>query len=147
VAERPDVLLIGDGRLASHLGRYFEQLGLRYVVWSRRLEADERCPRFEALVHSRTHALLAISDRVIEPFIRSRPELDKTVRVHFSGRLASPLAIGGHPLFSFAETFYEREFYERIPFVIDQGSPRLKHSRRACELPSMPPDLSEPLPL
>jgi hypothetical protein len=46
------------------------------------------------------------------------------------GRLASPLAIAAHPLFSFAGTLYERALYERvlyerIPFVIDQGSPPL----------------------
>jgi len=133
VAELPDVLLIGDGRLASHLGRYFEQLGLRHVAWSRRLEADGRCPGLEVLVHSGTRALLAISDGAIEPFVQSHSELGKIVRVHFSGRLASPLAIGAHPLFSFAGTFYERELYERIPFVIDQGSPPL-----ASLIPGLP---------
>jgi hypothetical protein len=133
VAKLPDILLIGGGRLASHLGRYFEQLGLPHVVWSRRLEAEKLCPRLDALVHSRTRALVAISDGAIEPFVRSHPELDKTVRVHFSGRLASPLAIGAHPLFSFAGTFYERDLYERIPFVIDQGSPPL-----ASLIPGLP---------
>jgi len=44
MAKLPDILLIGDGRLADHFKRYFEQLGLRYMVWSRRLEAEERCP-------------------------------------------------------------------------------------------------------
>jgi 2-dehydropantoate 2-reductase len=133
VAELPDLLLIGNGRLASHLGRYFEQLHLRHVVWSRRLEAQKLCPRLDALVHARTRVLLAISDGAIEPFVQSHPELAKTVRVHFSGRLASPLAVGAHPLFSFAGTFYERELYERIPFVIDQGSPPL-----AILIPGLP---------
>jgi hypothetical protein len=133
VAERSNILLIGDGRLARHLGRYFEQLRLPHLLWSRRLELEERCPRLEALVHSDTHALLAISDGAIEPFIRSHPELNKAVRIHFSGRLATPLAIGAHPLFSFAGTFYERELYERIPFVIDQGSAPL-----ASLIPGMP---------
>jgi predicted short-subunit dehydrogenase-like oxidoreductase (DUF2520 family) len=90
-------------------------------------------PKTRALVHSRTHELLAISDGAIEPFVRSHPELDKSVRVHFSGRLTSPLAIGAHPLFSFAGTFYERDLYERIPFVIDQGSPPL-----ASLIPGLP---------
>ena len=92
MAELSDILLIGGGRLASHLGRYFEQLRLRYVAWSRRLKAEKLCPRLDALVLSRTRALLAINDGAIEPFVRSHPELGKTVRVHFSGRLATPLA-------------------------------------------------------
>jgi hypothetical protein len=84
VAERSNILLIGGGRLARHLERYFEQLRLPYLQWSRRLELEERCPRLEALVHSDTHALLAISDAAIEPFIRSHPELSKTVRIHLT---------------------------------------------------------------
>ena len=90
MAELPDILLIGSGRLASHLGRYFEQMRLQYVAWSRRIEAEDRCPRLDALVHSRARALRAISDGAIEPFVRSHPELGKSVRLHFSVRLTSP---------------------------------------------------------
>jgi predicted short-subunit dehydrogenase-like oxidoreductase (DUF2520 family) len=133
VAEQPNILLIGDGRLARHLRRYFQQLNLNHAIWSRRLEAEECCPALRVLVQSDMHALLAISDRAVEPFIRSHPELGKAVRVHFSGRLASSLAIGAHPMFSFAGTFYDRELYERIPFVIDQGSPPL-----ASLIPGLP---------
>ena len=133
VAEQPNIVLIGDGRLARHLRRYFQQLNLNHAIWSRRLEAAKCCPALEVLVQSDTRALLAISDKAVEPFIRSHPELNKAVRVHFSGRLASSLAIGAHPMFSFAGTFYERELYERIPFVVDQGSPPL-----ASLIPGLP---------
>jgi predicted short-subunit dehydrogenase-like oxidoreductase (DUF2520 family) len=129
----PDLLLIGDGRLARHLASYFGQLGLSYAAWSRRMHAEGSCPELKALVHSRTHALLAISDDAIEPFVSAHPELGRTVCVHFSGRLASPLAIGAHPLSSFAGMPYEREFYERIPFVVDRGSPPL-----ASLIPGLP---------
>jgi hypothetical protein len=133
VAEQRNIVLIGDGRLARHLGYYFQQLGLHHAIWSRRMEAAKRCPALRALVRSDTRALLAISDGAVEPFISSHPELREAVRVHFSGRLTSPLAIGAHPLFSFAGTFYERELYERIPFVIDQGSSPL-----ASLIPGLP---------
>lgn len=85
------------------------------------------------MIHPGTRALLAISDRAIEQFIRSHPELDEAVRVHFSGRLASSLAIAAHPLFSFAGTFYERKLYERIPFVVDRRLPSL-----ATLIPGLP---------
>jgi 2-dehydropantoate 2-reductase len=120
-----DLLLIGDGRLARHLAHYFKQLGLDHAQWSRRLRAEGRCPELGSLVHSGTHALLAISDSAIEPFIWTHPELGSAVRVHFSGRLASSVAIGAHPLFSFAGKLYERELYQRIPFVVDSGPPAL----------------------
>jgi predicted short-subunit dehydrogenase-like oxidoreductase (DUF2520 family) len=125
--------LIGDGRLARHLRRYFQQLNLTHAIWSRRMEAEECCPPLKVLVQSDTRALLAISDGAVEPFIGSHPELRNAVRVHFSGRLASSLAIGAHPMFSFAGTLYDRELYERIPFVVDQGSPPL-----ASLIPGLP---------
>jgi len=123
----PDILLIGDGRLAGHLARYLKQLGVPHAAWSRRLLAERRCSQLDTLVHCGTRALLAISDGAIEPFIASHPELLRAVRVHFSGRLVTPMAIGAHPLFSFAGTFYERELYERIPFVIDLDAPPLAY--------------------
>jgi predicted short-subunit dehydrogenase-like oxidoreductase (DUF2520 family) len=119
------LLLIGDGRLARHLAHYFGQLGLEHASWSRRMHAEGRCAPLRELVRPDTHALLAISDGAIEPFVSAHPELANVVRVHFSGRLVSAQAIGAHPLFSFAGTLYERDLYERIPFVIDRGAPSL----------------------
>jgi len=121
----PDLLLIGDGRLARHLARYFEQLGLSHARWSRRWHAGGYCPDLTRLIHPGVRALLAISDGAIEPFIETHRELSSAVRIHFAGGLASDLAIGAHPLFSFAGTFYDRRTYERIPFVLDRGAPAL----------------------
>lgn len=122
---KPDLLLIGDGRLAGHLSRYFEQLGLHHQRWSRRMHREGRCPDLKELAHPGARALLAISDEAIEPFVLGHPELEDALCIHFSGSLATPLAVGAHPLFSFAGTLYEREVYERIPFNLDEGSPPL----------------------
>jgi 2-dehydropantoate 2-reductase len=119
------LLLIGDGRLARHLAHYFGQLGLEPASWSRRMHAEGRCASLRELVRADTHALLAISDGAIEPFVSAHPELANVVRVHFSGRLVSSHVVGAHPLFSFADTLYERDLYERIPFVIDRGAASL----------------------
>jgi 2-dehydropantoate 2-reductase len=121
----PDLLLIGDGRVARHLARYFEQLGLSYVGWSRRAHAEGRCDDLDSLVHAGTRALLAISDTAIEPFVVAHPQLERAVKVHFAGSVMTPLALGAHPLFSFAGTLYEGDTYRRIPFVIDRGAPLL----------------------
>ena len=88
VAERPNILLIGDGRLARHLRRYFQQLNLSHAIWSRRMAAEETSPALGVLVQLDTRVLLAISDSAVDPFIRSHPELGKAVRVHFLGCLA-----------------------------------------------------------
>jgi predicted short-subunit dehydrogenase-like oxidoreductase (DUF2520 family) len=126
MAQVPELLLIGDGRLARHLTTYFGQLGLAHAVWSRRGHAEGRCPELRALIQPGTRALLAISDGAIESLVSSHPELQDAVRVHFSGALVTPLATGAHPLFSFASALYTRDLYERIPFVIDKGAPPLE---------------------
>ena len=123
----PNLLLIGDGRLARHLAHYFQQAGVRYVLWSRRQQAEGRCPELRSLVHRGTRALLAISDRAIDTFVATHDELREVTRIHFSGRLVTPVAIGAHPLCSFAATLYPRELYERIPFVLDRGAPPLSN--------------------
>jgi predicted short-subunit dehydrogenase-like oxidoreductase (DUF2520 family) len=121
--DRVDLVLVGDGRLARHLTHYFQLLGIAHRTWSRKMHAGGRAPALEAMVHADTRVLLAISDDAIEPFIASHTELHSAVRIHFSGRLVTSRAIGAHPLFSFATTLYDRDLYERIPFVIDAGAP------------------------
>lgn len=125
MGQAPLLLLIGDGRLARHLKRYFEQLGLEHRAWSRRSAAEQKCPPLKECLTPGTHALLAVSDSAIEALIAEHPEFEQTVRVHFSGSRVTPLAYGAHPLFSFASTLYERELYERIPFVLDVDAPPL----------------------
>jgi hypothetical protein len=61
VAKRPNIVLIGDGRLARHLRRYFQQLNLNHAIWSRRMEAEDCCPALKVLVQSDTCALQRIS--------------------------------------------------------------------------------------
>jgi hypothetical protein len=67
----------------------------------------------------------AVVEGRIEPFVSSHPELRDAIRVHFSGRLVTPLAFGAHPLFQLCRrsALYTRDLYERIPFVIDKGAP------------------------
>jgi hypothetical protein len=119
----PKTHLIGDGRLARHLSHYFTELGIPFSAWSRRAEASGLCLPLQTAPGDRV--LLAIRDEAIEPFIGARPELSSTTRVHFSGSLVTKLAHGAHPLFSFADTLYDRETYARIPFIRDRGSPAL----------------------
>lgn len=70
-----------------------------------------------------THILLAISDDAIEPFIKTRLQETKAVKVHFSGSLVTDLAFGAHPLMTFGETLYPVETYTKIPFLIDDNAP------------------------
>src|SRR3954465_15062084 len=89
------LILIGDGRLARHLSTYFGQLGLPFGAWSRRAQAEGRVEPLARLIERAEQpvsALLAIKDSAIEPFVASEPMLARCTRVHFAGRLTTPMA-------------------------------------------------------
>ena len=71
-----------------------------------------------------SHILLPITDSTIEPFIKSHQEfLSEKICIHFSGALFTPLAIGTHPLMTFAQELYNEGIYRQIHFVIDSQHP------------------------
>ena len=113
--------IIGDGRMARHMGRYFDLLTLPYVAWSRGMEQNASVSANTVLATCEI-ILVLISDGAIEPFIQSHQELfrQKTL-IHFSGSLLTPLAQGVHPLSSFADEAYDLDTYRTIPFICEGG--------------------------
>ncbi|MCM2282285.1 MAG: DUF2520 domain-containing protein [Bdellovibrionaceae bacterium] len=123
---QPTFLLIGDGRVSTHFGRYFRLLGLRFQSWSRKEDLSTLAKRAEAS----SHILCLISDPAIEPFLSSNGLLfSNQILVHASGSLVTPLAHGAHPLMTFVDTqpydmeTYTLETYTSIPFVLEKGGP------------------------
>lgn len=108
--------LVGDGRLARHLHRYFSLEGIPHHRWDRRTDGAETFNRFAG---SCSLLLLAVSDQAIEPLAREAGP-DKTL-VHFSGALTTPLAYGCHPLMTFAHELYSLETYRKVPFFVEKG--------------------------
>jgi hypothetical protein len=110
-------LVVGNGRLARHLRRYFELEALPYCAWSRKSSEN-----LSHLIASSSHVLLAISDNAIEPFITEHPELSLKQVVHFSGSKVIQGAPSAHPLMTFtADAFYDRETYRKIPFILEKN--------------------------
>ena len=111
--------LVGRGRLAKHLTYYLELLNLHYITWSR----DSKIDLYKTFKDC-SHILLPITDSAIEPFIRCHQEfLSKKMCIHFSGALFTPLAIGVHPLMTFAQKLYNEDIYRQVHFVIDSKHP------------------------
>lgn len=112
-------LIIGRGRVATHLSHYFDRLGLRY----RRCDAQNHLAEQLALA---THVLVLLSDQRTEAFLSDVPReiLEKKTWIHASGSLTSPHAWRAHPLFSF-HSFEPLpiETYQSIPFVISRVGP------------------------
>ncbi len=110
-------LVIGDGRLARHLGTYLSLESVSFDRWSRR----EPLGALPALISGATNVLLAISDSSIEPFVTAHPSLLDRSCVHFSGALVSAQIPSAHPLMTFSSEPYCLESYRSIPFVFERG--------------------------
>jgi 2-dehydropantoate 2-reductase len=113
-------LIIGRGRLATHLAHYFHLKNISFLQWSR-LDSTQDLEKFVALSK---RIFVAISDDAIENFIITHQlPLDKTI--HFSGALTTSLALQLHPLMTFSPDLYDLATYEAFCFVSPQGSPGL----------------------
>lgn len=117
-------LLIGDGRLATHLKHYFTLLQLDFKTWSRkqhRFDAPQnKKAALENLARHADRVLLLISDREIKNFVEENPYLLQKRLIHCSGSQNFSFAESAHPLSTFGPQLYERELYVRIPFILDR---------------------------
>jgi 2-dehydropantoate 2-reductase len=113
-------LLIGRGRLATHLAAYFDLKNISYLQWSRIDSLDD----LQKFILISRRIFLAISDDAIEPFIKSH-QLPREKTIHFSGALSTPFAYQLHPLMTFAKQVYDLETYESLSFVSPEGTPTL----------------------
>jgi len=115
----PHYLIIGNGRVATHIKQYFSLLSLSYSTWHR----SESYSLLNEVLTRATHVLLLISDRAIETFIDEHLHAFRGKRIHFSGALVTDKAYGLHPLMTFSDQLYNLEKYQSIPFVIDHDAP------------------------
>ncbi len=97
-------LIIGGGRLATHLAHYFSLLDIPYCQWTRQTEHP-----LSTLLNPIQKVLLAVWDDAIEPLAKPIP--NKTL-IHFSGVLSTKLAEGAHPLFTFGPDLYDLVQYK-----------------------------------
>lgn len=117
-------LLIGDGRLASHLKFYLQLLNTPFTIiyWSRSNSSTEELQQI--LLKKDLVVWLAIKDEAIEPFIKSHLSTAGHPCIHFSGSLETDLAYSVHPLMTFnRDQHYEVALYKEIPFVTTKKMP------------------------
>ena len=117
--------IVGGGRLARHLHHYFGLKGLASLEWSRsQAHKDGSTP--ETVLSPCPAVLVLVSDDAIVPFLEANEKLHSKVLLHCSGSLVTPLAQGLHPLCTFGMELYDRETYETIPFVCEEGPSRFE---------------------
>lgn len=110
-------LVVGKGRLASHMTHYMTLLGLSFDQWSRSASPDSLL-QLQQKISQATHVLVLISDREIESFVREHKGTSTATWMHFSGALDIPKVDGLHPLMTFGPELYDLSKYQQIPFVV-----------------------------
>ncbi len=112
-------LLVGNGRLATHLDRYFKFNNINFDTWHRSSSTS-----FANKVEQRNIILLAINDDAIDSFINQHKDiLQNKILIHFSGALFTDKAYGYHPLMTFSNKSYSDDDYRKILFVQDDDAP------------------------
>lgn len=125
------LLLIGQGRLGTHLAVYFDQAKIPYQIWNRKTHSLEQLTE---RLSKASHILLAISDMEIEKFYKEHSGNNpKKIWVHFSGALEVRGVHSLHPLMTFGPQLYSLEKYQSIPLLttsaryLDELIPGLKN--------------------
>lgn len=119
--------ILGSGRIARHFAFYLQSLALPTVRWSRNgdwqfnsFQDPDASIRMQKTLASASHVLLAVKDEAISELAREIHP-DQTA-VHFSGALAVEGVSAAHPLMTFGPNLESPDWYQRIPFVIDEGA-------------------------
>lgn len=110
------ILLIGSGRLATHLDYWNSLISQPNVLlkWNRKDSIDQR----HQLLTQADLVWLAISDSSLQTFYEIELRQLNIPVVHFSGALHIESMISAHPLMSFPENLFDKNIYSQIHFSL-----------------------------
>ena len=107
-------LIVGSGRLATHLSYYFSLLDIKFLTWKRK----EDFKKLQDHLVLKPIVLLAISDSALLQFYDENLADHMLPVVHFSGALSTSKMISCHPLMTFGKTLYSIDTYKSIFFAV-----------------------------
>lgn len=107
-------LIIGSGRLATHLSHYFKLLNVEALQWNRS-QSTEGLKEFLSL---KPTVILAISDSALENFFQEHLFGMNLTVVHCSGAFHSDHMVSCHPLMTFGPALYDLDSYKKIFFAV-----------------------------
>ena len=111
-------LIIGGGRLATHLASYFKLIDIPFHQWTRKNNQP-----LSSFLDISEKILLAVSDDAIESLSQS---ISNKIIIHFSGALTIAKTQSVHPLFTFGYNLYDKKTYMSIPFITEKGGKSFK---------------------
>ena len=112
-------LIIGGGRLATHLSIYFNKISLPYYHWTRKSDNST----LSSYLKLSKKVLLAVADDAIDELSIN---FKSKMIIHFSGAISTAFAESAHPLFTFGFDEYDKNTYESIPFITEKGRKSFK---------------------
>lgn len=107
-------LVIGSGRLATHLYHYFSLLHVDFKTWNRK----NTFPSLKDLLRQKPLVILAIADDALENFYEDHLSNQSLTVVHCSGSHHSNNMISCHPLMTFGRDLYNLDIYKNIHFAV-----------------------------
>lgn len=120
--------IVGGGRLARHFSNYFHLLEISHSCWTRDAQSSFNTSelvnakqRLRAVIDTADRVLLLVSDTAIAALLKQYPFLHDKQLIHCSGALSFPGVAGAHPLMTFAESLYELDTYQSVPFMCEAG--------------------------
>lgn len=130
-------LIVGSGKMSRHFAFYLNSLFNEDIESSGQpghqhsfdlsikptITAWNRSQPTELLYDLANNAdriWLLISDNALESFYQEHLQKFNKMVIHFSGALEIHGMIAAHPLMTFSTQLYGKEFYPRIPFIIDR---------------------------
>ncbi len=117
----PYYLVIGSGRIASHMLHYLNLLGIPCRQWCRKAYTIEQLDQYSQDI---SHTLIAISDNNISNFLENHAYLyERSICLHFSGSLVCENAYAAHPLMTFTSELYNLQTYRAMAFMTHKGTP------------------------
>lgn len=114
--QQKKILLIGSGRLATHLDYWNSLIPQPNVLlkWNRKDSIDNR----HQLLKKADLVWLAISDNSLLSFYETELAQTNLPVVHFSGALHLQPMISAHPLMSFPRSLFVKNIYSQIHFSL-----------------------------
>ena len=109
-------LLLGGGKVASHLHHYFHQKNVPHSHW---LDARDLSEAFYQKLEKCSSVWLLVADQAIEELKLTLQKRKPSLRfVHASGSLSIANVNTLHPIMTFGPELYELQEYEKIPFTV-----------------------------
>ncbi|MFI4938609.1 MAG: DUF2520 domain-containing protein [Candidatus Berkiellales bacterium] len=118
----PYYLVIGSGRMATHICYYLTLLNLPFIQWSRNKNSFSE---LTSHLKDTTHILLLITDSNIHSFAQEMNIKPSQKLIHFSGQLSVEGIYSTHPLMTFNQDLYPLQTYQKIPFILENEGPIL----------------------